>query len=108
MIFLPPYVWTDLVFALVFVIFIAHVLGARKKIPEMKGRLDLFDFAKGIAIIAVVLVHTGTVVVQGRMLDPYLGFGVELFILCSGYLLARRYAAKFETEEYLKKMKGEN
>ncbi len=102
--FLPSYVWTDLVFTLVFAIFIAHVLGRRKKTPEIKGRLDLFDFAKGIAIITVVLVHVGTVVAQGKVLDPYVGFGVELFILCSGYLLARRYAKELVASEYLKKM----
>jgi len=101
---LPAYVRTDLIFALAFVIFIAYALGVRKKTIELGHRLDMADFAKGIAIITVVCVHVGTVVAQGKVLDPYIGFGVELFIICSGYLLARRYAAKLETREYLKKM----
>ena len=101
---LPAYVWTDLIFALLFVIFVAYVLGVRKKTVELGRRLELMDFAKGIAIITVVCVHVVNVVPEGRVLDPYIGFGVELFILCSGYLLARRYADGLETREYLKKM----
>ena len=102
--FLPNYIWTDLVFSVLFVIFIAYILGARKKTPAIEGRLELLDFAKGIAIITVVCVHVGTVVAAGKILDPYIGFGVELFILCSGYLLARRYAKGLDPAEYLRKM----
>ena len=102
--FLPDYVWTNLVFSVLIAMFIAHVLGKRKKPLGLEGRLDMLDFAKGIAIITVVLVHVGVVIAPGRALYPYFGFGVELFIICSGYLLARRYASGLEAGEYLKKM----
>ncbi|VVB56554.1 Acyltransferase family protein [uncultured archaeon] len=49
------------------------------------GRIELFDWLKGIAILAVVVIHLAGDEQQ------LLHFAVPLFLVCSGYLLMDRY-----------------
>ena len=65
-----------------------------------KERLAFFDFAKGAAIIGVICVHAGTLASWGEPVKEAFGFALPVFILCSGYLLSRRYAGKLELGAY--------
>ncbi|MFH1306266.1 MAG: acyltransferase [Candidatus Micrarchaeota archaeon] len=62
---------------------------------EKQKRIKLFDVLKGIGIIAVILIHVNSPI-------PYffLGSAVPIFILCSGYLLMKRYAYLFSYKKY--------
>jgi peptidoglycan/LPS O-acetylase OafA/YrhL len=76
-----------------------------EKMPgKPRGRIGLVDFARGVAILAVIAVHASNSVAEAKGLNGYLGFGVEIFVLTSGYLLARRYAASLDLKEYFGKI----
>ena len=100
----PLYVMTDLVFGAIFVAAFILILGKRGEIQPLHHRMQSMDFVKGAAMITVVMVHVGTIVTPGRALDPFIGSGVELFILASGYLLARRYANSLDLRTYFGKI----
>lgn len=55
------------------------------------GRIAFFDFLKGIAIISVIFLHCADFTQEGAWVKEPLSFGVELFVIASGFLLAKRY-----------------
>ena len=67
---------------------------------EDNSRLVFFDFAKGLAIVIVVAIHTGGILPRGSPLERVLWFALPLFVICSGYLLARRYANNFDLGKF--------
>ena len=101
---LPLYILADLVFGALFVMAIILILGKRGEVQPLRHRMQSMDFVKGAAMVTVVMVHVGTVVAPGKALDPFIGFGVELFILASGYLLSRRYADSLDLQKYFGKV----
>jgi len=85
--------------AAVLLLIIKQARGFSKKEKTLK-RLPYFDFAKGIAIIAVVCIHTNGLI-GSQWLNLIMWFAVPVFVLESGYLLAERHE-KIEWKSYLR------
>ncbi len=71
--------------------------GKRSPAP---GRDLFFDFAKGVAMVIVVGIHTNDAIPRGGLPDRMLWFALPLFVIASGYLLMRRYAADFDVRRF--------
>lgn len=72
----------------------------KQKEGSPSSRLFLFDFAKGLAIVIVIAIHTGGILPRGSPLERMLWFALPLFVLCAGYLLSRRYANNFDLAKF--------
>ncbi len=73
----------------------------KEKQKEKDSRLVFFDFAKGLAILIVVAIHTGGILPRGSPPERVLWFALPLFVICSGYLLTRRYASGFNAAKFV-------
>jgi peptidoglycan/LPS O-acetylase OafA/YrhL len=69
--------------------------------PE-KDRLVLFDFVKGISIIGIISLHATDFVPKMIFLKEFLWAAIPIFILVSGYLLAKRHPKGVNLKEYSK------
>jgi len=66
-----------------------------------RKRIGEFDFAKGIAIVSVILLHIQFLPDSGPQTIEAFSFGVEVFILASGYLLCKKYSEGLGWKKYL-------
>ncbi len=97
---LPNYILLEMLFGAVALSAVLFLLGKRPPDRENLERDDFLDFLKGAAIVAVVCVHASGLARAGRPLNDFLGPAVELFVLASGYLLARRHVGKIDLNRY--------
>lgn len=51
--------------------------------------------------MVVVAIHTGGILPRGSPLERTLWFALPLFVICSGYLLARRHANNFDVGKFV-------
>ncbi|VVB57230.1 O-acetyltransferase WecH [uncultured archaeon] len=78
--------------------------GHKKETPPLQQRLGFFDFLKGVAMLAVVGIHTVGVVGAGEELNALLWAALPLFVIASGYLLMRRYGERPEWGRYFESL----
>ncbi len=106
MLVVPQTAYLDIAISAAFFSCLLFLLGKPpEKMPEKPlGRIGFVDFARGLAIIAVIGVHAADFVPEVLWLKGFFGFGVEIFVLTSGYLLARRYAKGMDLIGYFRKI----
>ena len=101
---LPQYLLLEMLAGALSLLLVLWMLGKgrRQKAGPLAKRMEFADAAKGAAMLGVIAIHAGTLASWGEPYKEIFGFAVPLFILLSGYLLARRYASKLEAGKYLK------
>ena len=96
--------WTlaQIFFGALAVIAFTFLAGKPSEPGKRTIRIDEIDIVKGIAIFSIIFLHMPYAEQGGILQKDFFSFGVEIFILASGYLLCTRYTESMNIGEYLK------
>ncbi len=87
-----PFDIIDRLASLVFLLLLIHMMGEAPAGNKGRNkRLVFFDVVKGLAMLGVVGIHTAGIVTEGAALNRIIWISLPLFVIASGYLLARRH-----------------